>query len=108
MDKLSHQICGIACVVFSCHMEGRLFGRTETEKQQQELIKAKTLLACETERAKLKRCFRESWFGWCIEEHRQFWDCFLRVGLLYLYILISSRLLWLVMMFTGQELTNGS
>lgn len=59
-------------------MEGRLFGVTEAEKNHQERVKAHALLSCQKERAILQRCFRESWFGWCVEEHREFWDCFLK------------------------------
>lgn len=58
-------------------MEGRLFGRTEAEKQRLNQIKAQALEKCEVERAKLKICFRESWTGWCAEEHSSFWKCFL-------------------------------
>ena len=67
-------------------MEGRLFGLTEKERQIQETAKAGALLACEVQRAKLKHCFRKSWFGWCIEEHKQFWDCYTRVGPFYIRV----------------------
>lgn len=60
-------------------MENKLFGRTKAEKDLREVIKARSLLACEKERVKLTTCFRDSWFGWCAEEHKQFWDCFVKV-----------------------------
>lgn len=64
-------------------MEGRLFGRTESERELQESTKAKALHSCHIERANLTSCFRTSWFGYCSEEHRRFWDCYLRVGITY-------------------------
>ena len=69
-------------------MEGRLFGVTEAEKNHQERVKAHALLSCQKERAILQRCFRESWFGWCVEEHREFWDCFLKVGFHNVYVCV--------------------
>ena len=39
----------------------------------------KALTKCDSEREKLKKCFRDSWFGWCAEEHRDFWNCFAKV-----------------------------
>ena len=62
-------------------MESKLFGRTSAEKKLREVIKAKSLLSCKKERAQLKACFRNSWAGLCAEEHRKFWDCFVKVGL---------------------------
>ena len=60
-------------------MEGKLFGQTEEEKRQQRAAGIHTLLSCQEECAKLKKCFRESWFGWCSEEHKAFWSCFQKV-----------------------------
>ena len=60
-------------------MEGKLFGRTEEEKRRQRAAGIHALLSCQEECAKLKKCFRESWFGWCSEEHKAFWSCFQKV-----------------------------
>ncbi|KAL5475647.1 hypothetical protein EMCRGX_G025489 [Ephydatia muelleri] len=59
-------------------MERKLFGRTEEEKQRLNEIKSQSIAACDHERAQLKRCFRESWFGWCSKEQKTFWECFLK------------------------------
>ncbi len=60
-------------------MERRLFGRTEAEKNLRQVIKAKALLACTKERAKLTDCFKSSWLGWCSDEQKAFWDCYNQV-----------------------------
>lgn len=57
-------------------MDGRLFGRTESEKKRLDDIKIQALVSCEQEHIRLKRCFRESWFGWCTQEQSAFWKCF--------------------------------
>ena len=62
-------------------MEGRLFGRTIEERKQRERVTAQALISCEQERATLKKCFRTSWFGWCGQEQKEFWDCYSKVSL---------------------------
>ena len=60
-------------------MEKDLFGRTAKERERQEKIKLQVLLSCEEERTKLQDCFRNTWFGQCSQEHKEFWDCLTRV-----------------------------
>ncbi|XP_065846850.1 uncharacterized protein [Oscarella lobularis] len=60
-------------------MEGKLFGgRNEDETAALEAIKARSLSLCEKEHDKLVKCFRETWFGICHQEHAAFWHCFHR------------------------------
>ena len=60
-------------------MDGRLFGRSEEQRERQKEINVKSLVRCEEERKQLKSCFRSSWFGWCQSEQRAFWNCFNKV-----------------------------
>ena len=61
-------------------MEGRLFGRTEKEREKLQAAGVHALLSCQEESVKLRKCFKESWFGWCTEEHKAFWSCFHKVN----------------------------
>ena len=60
-------------------MEDRLFGRTPEQLKKKKEINARSILHCNTERKRLRECFRESWFGYCSKEQSAFWDCFNKV-----------------------------
>ena len=69
----SHQKYVVRC------MEG--FGFTEVDRRRRSEVKARALGACAEQLRSLKRCYRESWLGWCAAEHDDFWECFQRVRL---------------------------
>lgn len=59
-------------------MEG--FGISEAQRRRRKEVKGRTLVTCEEQHAKLRRCYRESWIGVCTKEHTEFWDCFTKVS----------------------------
>ena len=59
-------------------MEGRLFGGPAERKRREE-IGVRALLHCQQERQRLRKCFKETWLGWCSEEQSAFWECFNKV-----------------------------
>ncbi len=62
-------------------MERRLLGgQTVEQRDREKEIGALAVVHCSEDRAKLRRCFRNSWLGWCSKEQKAFWDCFNKVN----------------------------